>query len=114
MINLPTEDLREWVLLHAVTVAGAWVAVPISKHHDPEIWSACEYLVDEKLVQPTCDIRGDKTQFLATERGRVVCTAMMALRRPPTKPCFRVMATAHEQTQTADTAHPTPPSHGAF
>lgn len=99
MINLPTEDPREWMLLHAVTVHGAWVAVPVSKHHDAEIWDACEYLVREGLVCPSGNVRGDKTKFRATERGRVVCTAMMALRRPQTKPCFRVMATAHEQSQ---------------
>lgn len=112
MINLKAEDQREWVLMHAVTVHGAWVSVPRSKRHDPELWEACKYLVREKLVIPTDDVRGDKTGFRATERGRVVCTVMMALRRPSTKPCFRVMATANESAQTADPVPP--PSGGTF
>jgi hypothetical protein len=96
-------------LMMATGPDGAWPRLPQSARHDPVAWSACRFLADEGLAEPTGDVRGDRTQFRSTERGRAVCASMLAIQvAKPLKPKVRVPATAVE----APPANPTHPARG--
>jgi hypothetical protein len=90
----PDADVRA-ALLAAAGPDGAWPRLPQSARHDPAAWAACEYLADEGLARSTGDVRGDRAEYRATDRGRSVCAAMLAIQTAkPRKPRLRVRAEA--------------------
>lgn len=68
--------LREFALWCACREDGAWPRLPASRRHLPAVWRAYGELDGLGLVRCTGDVRGDRTQYLATGRGRMVMAAM--------------------------------------
>ena len=81
-------------LWYVCSPEGGWPRLPQSRRHDADAWDAYMHLVAKGFARPTGDVRGDRTRFVATERGR----ALFAARR--TKPRIRISATAHEKVGT--------------
>lgn len=78
-----TEDDVETALWHACSPEGGWPRMPISRRHSPVAWEAYRHLEGHGMVVPTGNVRGDRTEFRATGKGRALLAVRRAIRGKP-------------------------------
>lgn len=92
--EIPVSEIdRRCALWNTCSAEGGWPRLPMSRRHSADAWNAYQHLVLHGLAKATGNVRGDRTEFRATDRGRSLLDALRAMNG---KPRIRIHATAHE------------------